>query len=389
MIALALLAACTPHSAAIDDGEMTAFLAVSTSQNIFNDTLNLDDFDDHWQLDCRSDVPESELLPDRISGCNDIDNVDYETWLGFDGYEIVQQKLDPWRGEAIMTSEGDLQITFHQHVPGSELRFAFVVDPGFQPKVCNTNAEGQPELDDVDGNWLQNWTAGDGSTDPEAQGFDSGTLFYLNAGAYQFDPSDLTKVWILPNEWLAGYTQAKLGDEDFFLRSVRYGKPFAYAEHEIDDTTQPRASDLFYVQMPAGSDPTANQDFLDQVALMKQIAVDSQNEMNLAGYDDFHPRVETNAWRTPDAVEAGLDGWGELDYNWVHFDQDAADLSVGNPATGEFHLTYQANGAQSKLFINGTFTVDKIKKDHWTVPDLEHDKQIDNGTVLCGTPVTE
>lgn len=42
--------------------------------------------------------------------------------------------------------------------------------------------------------------------------------------------------------------------------------------------------------------------------------------------------------------------------------------------------------SQSRVFLNGSFTVDKIKKDAWGLQDLRADKYAEYGTLLCGEP---
>lgn len=383
-VALALSTACTPQSATLVDGSYTAFLSVSTSATISKDSLKLasdgidpSGFDTRLQIDCR-DSADATLLPAADgTKCPAVRDVVHERWLQYDGYEVLSSAMDPWRGEAIMTSEGDLQITFHQRLPnGKDFRFAMIVDPQFQPTQCALDSTGASVRQAVDGDWLAEWSK-------DAADMGGGTLFYLNSGAYQFNPSDTNVTWILPDKWRAGTAIAKFAEEDFYLRAPRYGMPSAYSAYDLDSSAAPRTSDLFYTPGLAG-DPGYSDAYDHMVTRVQDVADTTANEFSTVAGVDSQPMVHDNRWRAPDNVSAGLDGWVELDYNWVRFDQQPGDLTVGNPASGDFSLLLQAVGSQSQLVVHGTFDVPKIKADKWTVPDLTAQKQAEYGTQLCG-----
>jgi len=96
------------------------------------------------------------------------------------------------------------------------------------------------------------------------------------------------------------------------------------------------------------------------------------------------PRVHTNEWRTPDGNAPGLDGWVELHYNYVRFDQPREELASGNAASGEFHLVFDGFESQSRVVVQGKFHIDEIQDDRWTVQNLEEDKLEEFGTEVCG-----
>lgn len=381
---LALSTACTPQSATLTDGGYTAFLSVSTSPTISKDSLKLakdgvdpSGFDTRLEVDCRDgvDVP---LLPGAdASKCPAVADVEHERWLQYDGYEILSSQMDPWRGEAIMTAEGDLQITFHQRLPnGQDFRFAMVVDPQFQPTQCTLDSTGASVRQPVDGDWLAEWSK-------DAADMGGGTLFYLNSGAYQFNPSNTEVTWVLPEKWRAGTAIAKFAEEDFYLRAPRYGMPSAYSAYDLDSAAAPDASDLFYTPGLA-DDPGYSAAYDDMVTRVQDVADKTATEFSTVANITMQPLVHDNRWRVPDDISAGIDGWVELDYNWVRFDQAPGDLAVGNPATGDFYLTLVAVGSQSELTVHGSFDIPKIKADKWTVPDLTAQKQEEYGTALCG-----
>ena len=308
----------------------------------------------------------------------------YESWLHRDSFQVMQQQLDPWRGEAIITTEGDFQITFHHKVGGEDFRFAFVIDPDFQPQECVGEGD-QTFAEDVDGNWLENW-----STDEADDA--GGTLYFLNTFAYQFNPSDLEDAWFLPQDWLAGYGEAKLGEEDFFIRSARYGDPVAYSEYEalgdLFGQVFVTVEDLFYIALDADDDPlTADKDenkipdFEEMREQMADVVNQTSFEYETLAYEAT-PIAHANDWRPPDGLPDGLDGWGEMHYNWVRID-DGSKLEVDGAASGEFHLLMGSTDSQSRVLVRGEFKVDKIKKERWGTRDIEAEKLEENGTVLC------
>lgn len=359
LMVLAALTGCTPESATVTGGQYTAFLAANTSQTLYQDRLDFSAAADTWSIDC-GDFG----LPDALAICDDpLWGPEHETWLERDGYRVVQEDLDPWRGEAVVTSEGDLQIGFHQRLPGGEdFRFAVVVNPTFQPTECVSLPDGGVEAQPLDGDWIANWSEGQ-----------NGTMFYLNAGAYQFNPSNTEQLWVLPEEWRAGYTTAKFAAEQFIGRRVRFGVPESYSSYELEEAAFPSASDLFYTS-DAGQ-------LAAQTARVQGVADEVEAELALVGVD-ANLGVHGNEWRVPDQRAEGLDGWGELHYNWIKFD-NGSDLSVGGSATGEFFLTFDGQESQSRVFVSGQFEVKRFHRDHWVTDDVTAVKLAENGTTLC------
>ena len=80
------------------------------------------------------------------------------SWLKNDAFYLKEGKFEPWRSEAVMTSEGDFQVTLHQRLGnGEDFRVAFVIDPSFQPVECIQSGatcytlDGEPQDEDGDG----------------------------------------------------------------------------------------------------------------------------------------------------------------------------------------------------------------------------------------------
>ncbi len=158
--------------------------------------------------------------------CDDIYALEYYTFLQDDGYYYLTEPLDTWRSEALINGEGDFQLTVHNKLGnGQDLRFNFVIEPGFAPLECvDTDGDGVASAEYQDG---QSWTAA--WSDDE----DGHTLYYLNAGAYQVEPtgssggigsSDDAAFWYFTSEWAAGFSHAKYAAEEFIVRPTDYGR---------------------------------------------------------------------------------------------------------------------------------------------------------------------
>lgn len=526
-----LVSACAPQGATIVAGDYTAYLAASNSITFQRGALKLDEFDRSFYLDCRDfvdakDDDENEDLrlgdgpgegrENRLPICPGDGPAgsqwppQQEVWLDDDGFLVVGSALDPWRAEAIITSEGDVQLGFHQRLPGGEdFRFAFVVDPNFQPKECVQKEDGTGvEHRPLDGDWVTEWSK-DLSEDEGG-----GKLFYLNSSAYQFDPEatylhngePATKNldrWFLPNEWLGGHAEAKFADDRGVLRTTRFGEPAAYLGFEaqessvgsLDLTPDVYTAQLYYCQPYLdkydtcldedrlqtfgacmagaeeldGSDRTKaieNCELIFQGCIEEEVGqfsggtidarpnyygfdggysacaarfgrcarnavedgestddcatdyrtcvaaahedclIDTEDraraalqastaELRRAGVSEdaeeetagalpkYGPRLHTNLWRAPDGLPAGVDGWMELNYNWVHFDEGSV-LEPGGSATGEFMLTFDASDSATRMFVRGEFEVKRFRKDSWTTAYLPAIKFEQNGTTECG-----
>ena len=271
-----LLTAFSPQSAVLTSGEYWAFLSESTSFSINKGTVVPEDWgeEDYWQVDCREFETPAEKnalkLPDALKICNTWEDLDGDgrtepdaLWMGQGAWHVVHEELEPWRGEAIITAEGDLQIGFHHRLPGgSDFRFALLVDPNFAPHRCNAQTG---ESEPVDGDWVDNWTEdlrtlADGPIPPHfavlEDQVDTGRLWYLNARSYQFNPDDLEggDLWFLPEQYEAGYAAGQFSEEDFHSRAPRWGSLFMYDQLDLVDAYEgsiyvPQRSDLFFCQL--------------------------------------------------------------------------------------------------------------------------------------------
>lgn len=452
LFAVGLLGGCTPHDADVT-GSYVAFFAAESSQNILELGYKGIDLTDPEVLDKRGFTPidcrfggEDNVI-DRLANADytkcTVDGTDtgapilpkWHTWLLDYSYYKKEEALDPYRVEVVMTSEHDIQMTVH--VDGGKLgdfRFGWVIDPVFQPQVCTDTTEG-PQLLQVDGDWVSNWSA----TDPNG-----GSLYFLNAGAYQLNPSNFADYWYLPEDWLAGYSFGQYGSEAFYGRASEYTETvmlvdgYAYdgnERHDFDPNfaidadgdgvlyeTQELLEPIYYGSYPYY---TANYglDFPELAVNGRDAYYDSYEEWLAAYSAKFDPasadyvvsdfstigqtdfpiqmRMEDNAWRIADQAEAdlengsnfayGMENWISVNTGWVHFDITPEELRALNhgtldkPLTGTFQVGLDTAASATKVFINGSFSIDKIRKDVWGYDrTLDEEKRDENNTPTCG-----
>lgn len=399
VLALTLGAGCAPQTASVVAGDYLTFLSSTDSISVVKGNIPLDNdaADGAWttaeRVDCREfdeDLSAADVEALRLENPLDIcDGPDWppthETWLDTTGFYVLGQDLDPWRGEAIINSEGDLQVGFHHRLPGGEdMRFSFVIDPDFQPTACVQNEAGDGvELVDVDGNWLDAWSEGV-----------TGRRYFLNGGAFMWDPEaagDNTsgqdpRQWLLPIEWAAGYGVARVADDDMRIRTTRFARPETYLRAEAAELTGQRtifSTDLLYCEEERDCDRVAEN--------ANAIAGNVSEEWQLVGMQnrDDLPRAEPvmhdNRWRGfSERDPASLSRWAELHYNWVRFDEDPAGIEPGDSASGEFFLTFDALDSSTRMLVRGSFEVKAFRRDTWSTDYIPLEIIERNGTELCG-----
>ena len=392
---------CTPQTATLSDANYSAFMSEATSFSLLKGSVEPDKWDDSYVIDCRDFGTKKEndvlKLPDPLKICKDWVDLDgdghpapdVEAWMGQGGFYVLPEPLDPWRGEAILTSENDLQISFHHRLPGgSDFRFSIVVAPNFQPTECAVDGKGT-KAQDIDGNWLENWTndlrrLGENELKPGHKiledHIESGTLWYLNARGFQLDPADPENTfWSIPEHYRAGFAAGKFADEDFHTRAPRWGEPFVYDAVENDLGVSTTASDLWFSYMDEGDDPAEDSAHLADIERAQELADQVELEWADAGVD-YAPLVHDNNWRAPDGYPSGLDGWVGLHYNYVAI---TGKIAEGEAITGAFNLVLDGDDSNSRWFISGKFDVPKIKADRWTTENLREIKLEENGGTLC------
>lgn len=421
---LLIAAACTPNNLVVTNGSYVAFIADTTSLSLQKGAVNPQDFPVNYNVDCR-DGEDEVLLPDFIKICNE-ENGSWppkqEIWATQDGFQVVSEPLAPWRGEALITSEGDLQLAFHHRLPGgADTRFIMSIDPDFAPVHCVQTPEG-PVREPLDGDWVEAWS-GDldwvaqnldnypGAFDHMEPYLDGGRLYYMNAYSFQYDPRNTeARDWDVPEEWTAGAARGKFSEEDVSHRATRYGEPRIYNALAVSGTTETQyqgisVDDLFWCDLEEGADPYTDpcgaasfgfDSMTDLDEHVHQVVRDTYEDLDRLfkpvksepAVFGYAPLAHVNYWREPDGLPAGFDGWASLEYNYIVFDKDSV-LEEGGRAKGAFSLLLDATLSQTRVFVKGEFEVEKIKKDRWVAPDLPELKLAENDVELCNAASEE
>lgn len=375
MLAL-LFTACTPQDATVT-ANYAMFLADDSS-----DALNLlrlrNQFDKQKDLvpvDCRTLEDEGERLEGADPACADVAPAWYP-WLTQYQYWLkegsVSSDNDVWRTEAILTSEGDLQLTAHAHVGDfGDFRFGFVINPDFQPQTCEGEGDAAA-MTDVDGSWLEGWSANDSGS----------TVWHLNDSSYQINPNNFNDYWSFPTDWSAGSSFARFGEEVIYHQGVQYAQ---YSGESLDGP-------LYYPYIKSGTvetDLPFPDGTIDEWATAIDDELTTRDDIRTLGQaKDFTTeyRVHSNSWRPVDDLEPGLDGWVEVVLGYVTIEGftpgdkiEAGDANL----KGTFQLYMTATDTPSRLLINGEFNITHITQINSYSPSLEEEKREEYGTPAC------
>ena len=364
-----LLSGCAPQDATIT-GTYTTWLAASSSATVDEGALDLAGA---TKFNCTG----LDVLGFEQSTCSKADDPgwfdpEFFTWLDDDAYYVQRGALEPWRSEAILTSEGDLQLTFHMDLgDDQDFRVAWVIDPDFEPTVCVQAEDGSTTLQQQDGaDWVEKWSADENGR----------TIYYLNAGAFQLNPYDSEVYWPLPPEWLSGAGYAKYAAEEFGARDSDFG---IYWGGNIES---------WYVELdPEAPDMALYETLFTDVQAdvqrwIPELAGGTGTAASELGYADaaFQMKVENYDWRPVDQSSAGLDSWVQADTSWVVFDSDPNDLQPGDATSGSFQVLFEGSESGSYSLVVGDFEIPSVREDRWGYTNLMDDKQEENETPTCG-----
>lgn len=321
--------------------------------------------------------------------CALLASMEFYPQLNRDGYYYLTEPLDTWRSEAIMTSEGDFQLTFHNRLgKGQDFRLAFVITPDFAPLICDDpDGDGTAEAVVMDGtNWVEAWTAN--------QGLD-GQLYYLNAGAQQTKPDKNSatepEIWYLENDWAGGFAHAKFAAEEFISVPNVYGQYDEYGVGTHFEVSASSQEGTLWGSAISRLDPDMDEyaalsdDLKERSdAWAREISGVAMGGVSPEQADTslFELRVEDNAWRPIDLDIEGLDGWMEVASSWVTVDP-GSQLEVGGSASGEFQILFTGYESSSLLVAKGSWSVDRIRKDPWAYDVLEDEKRAESGNEFC------
>lgn len=331
---------------------------------------------------------------DDIAGfqeeCDELRALEFNTWIVDDGYYGLSGDIKPWRTEALLNAEGDLQLTVHVELPAKDekdaedqdFRFNFSIDPDFNPLDCLEDEEGNAYVDHRDGsNWVDEW-----SEDEEGH-----RIYYLNSGAYQVNPNDSGNTWYLSNDMLSGFGITKFAAEEAYSRPTDYGHYqldgtgpsfLAVENHETPDLS---GYDDKYAELcqkvGANCEGVVLTDDPDSYTWAEEM-VDVLGA-SVDGEPRFEHKVEKNDWRPIDSTISGLDGWMEVHSSWVRL-KTGQTVAEGETVEGDFQILYEGAEGGSRVMIRGEFKIDELPVDRWGYEILEDAKRAESGNEYCG-----
>jgi hypothetical protein len=391
------LGGCAPH-----DGEVSGDYLVYFSQG---SSLEIQDIEDVRRIDlgdqanldrlgltpidCRDLSAEAEGQRLPLADTSACDDTQWFWWFLYYPFYKKEDKIDAYRVEAVLTAEHDLQLTLHIDVPRfGDFRFGWVVDPTFQPTECLADGTDTATLQDVDGDWLENWAATEGT----------GTVWNLNAGAFQINPTNLADYWYIEQDWEGGYAFGRFEDDDFLNHATDYVDQDNFPLYLLTYDSQAQPANV-------GTLPESNFDYDSWVDKLREeftYSEDHPSDLMTMGQSDFplEVKIEDNAWRMDPSEEDeeqsasnayGLENWVGVNTSWVQIDltpDQVAALETGHqdtPVTGTFQVALDGLASASKVFVNGTFSLDHIGKDVWDYgTTLDEIKREENNTPECG-----
>jgi len=347
--------------------------------------------------------------------CSELQALEKNTWINDDGYYGLSGPIEPWRSEALINSEGDLQLTVHVDLGDKQdFRFGFAVDPDFAPVDCLEDEEGNAYVTNRDGSdWVDEWSEDE----------DGSRIYYLNAGAYQHNPFKGEDTWYLSNDMISGFGFSKFAAEELTSRPGDYGD-------YPDDGSDPVMEDNFLAvddhERPDLSDYDTRFETLCEMAVGAEcphLDVDddgdgaSENEGDCNDNDDnivpadcanapapamswaeefvnvlgankndeaqFEHKIESNKWRPIDGTISGLDGWMEVHSSWVRLEANQT-IADGERVKGDFQILFEGDEGGSRVLVRGEFDIEALREDRWGYEILEETKRNENDTAFCG-----
>ena len=350
--------------------------------------------------------------------CDEIRSLEKNRWIIDDGYYALTGDLDAWRSEALINSEGDLQLTIHVDLgDDQDFRYVWSIDPDFAPDDCLENEDGELYRAFSDGSsWVQEWSEDE----------DGNLVYYLNAGSYQVDPTDSENSWYLSDDMVAGYSHAKFAAEEFSSHPGEYGHydldgsplpwgtdalsggtlaggflgvdvdghaggiGFAGANDYVDWHEQYQANFESLCATVKGAkcanfDGSSDKLTWEEEMVLALGAVKDSNGDGILDDGDarFEHKIEGNMWRPIDNTISGIDGWMEVHSSWVRL-KTGQTVAPDETVAGDFQIFFEGSEAGSRLLVRGAFEITELDMDRWGYDILEDVKREENGTPYCG-----
>lgn len=311
-----------------------------------------------------------EMMRKFVEECDPIKKADGgAAFLDQDGYYAIKGELEPWRTEALLTGENELQLAFHQEIEGEDWQLIWTIDPDFRPESCVSTEDGAAEVVPVHGSsWLEQWSEDE----------DGYTIYYVNSGAFHTPDGD--QLWYYPADWVSGFGYAKFIGEEFLNVQPVVSNGISAIPTEVDED-----GELAWLDEDENGVP----DELEAHIATEQydVADDAGEWVELAGAShgnwNMEVRLEDNLWRPLDDLQGGLDGWTERNYSWVRI-KNGSDIKEGGKVEGDFQITMSGLESNSQMVVRGEFKVDELKVDKWAYPVLEDElRAAEGGEEFC------
>ena len=330
-----------------------------------------------------------DALATYAEQCGELQSLQNNTWINDDGYYGLSGEIEPWRSEALINAEGDLQLTVHIDLGNKQdFRFGFSIDPAFAPVDCLEDENGEAYVTHRDGSdWVDEWSEDE----------DGYRIYYLNSGAFQHNPYKGEDTWYLSNDMISGYGFSKFAAEELTSRPGDYGD-------YPDDGSDPVMEDNFLAVDDHERPDLSEYDQRFESLCEKTVGaacphLDGEDTSNLpmswadefvevlgankGGEPKFEHKLESNKWRPIDSTISGLDGWMEVHSSWVRLEAGQT-IAEGERVKGDFQILFEGDEGGSRVLVNGEFDIEALREDRWGYEILEEAKRKENGTEFCG-----
>jgi hypothetical protein len=305
--------------------------------------------------------PNDEVILHEINECIRVSTgTGWTSVMGGDGYYSFQKPIEPWRTEAIINGEGQLQVTAHVDIDGKDFHFLFTIKPDFAPSRCVSDENGNASIEPVDGDWLEEWSKDE----------DGHTIYYLNAGGIQ-SPDGGDTQWYVVTDWSSGFGYGNLEGEEMLSVPATY----TAAEMDLNDLTNLEPYDAAIQAVTE----EGYQEVRDSVEMAGAFTGSAEDPSWI-----YEVRVEDNTWRPLDELQSGYDAWVELHRSWVRV-KSGSKIEVDGQVEGDFQYVLAGVESGSRVVLQGTFKVDRIREDKWAYNFLEDDLRAteDWGNEFC------
>lgn len=313
-----------------------------------------------------------DMMAKYVADCEPIGSATGSSgFLAEDGYYAMQGDLEPWRSEAIITGEGELQLAFHQRIQGEDWHLIWTIDPDFRPEACLSTEGGGAEIVPVHGSsWVEEWSADEDGHD----------IFYINAGAFH-SPDGGDTLWYYPSDWTAGFGYSKFIGEEFLSVQPDVRRSLSQINEDEDGDGIPDYIDNDVNGIPDEQEQSVDIELaaaaLDRAEWVENAGAYFGNEWQM------DVKVEDNLWRPIDSIQSGLDGWTERNYSWVRI-KSGSEVKVGGKVTGDFQVVLSGLESNSRMVVRGEFTIDELREDKWAYSFLEDDlRESEQGEKFC------